>query len=130
MKKPEKKIYENQEEVHDKIVGFLKNRVNKIDCEVYLVGSSTTRQFGKYVEKFGDHDGSDIDAVVMVKEKDIPKDWKYLEVKKDWFRLYRGGKININGTIHKADFMVVKPSLEKMAHQRMKELKWIVEKLK
>jgi len=128
--KPEKEIYKNQREVHDKIIDFVKSNLTKDIKEAYLVGSSTTQGFGRYVRKHENHEGSDIDLVVIVEENKIPKNWKYLGVEKDWWKLYRGGSIKINKTIHKADFMVVKPGKESLAHKRMKELGWKPEKIK
>jgi len=128
--KTEKEIYKNQKEVHDQIVDFVKSNLTKDIKEAYLVGSSTTQSFGKYFKKQRYHEGSDIDLVVMVEENKIPKNWKYLGVEKSWWKLYRGGSVKINETIHKADLMVVKPGKESFAHNRMKELGWKPEKIK
>ena len=128
--KPEKEIYENQEEVHDKIVDFVKSILTKDVQEAYLFGSSTTQNFGKYTKKFRNREGSDIDLVVMIDEEKIPKNWKYLNTEKDWWKLYSGGKVNINKTIHEIDLLVVKPGKEDLARERLEKIGGKPEKLK
>jgi len=128
--KPEKEIYENQKEVHDKIVGFAKSILPEDVKEAYLFGSSTTQNFGRYVKKFRNREGSDIDLVVMISEDNIPKNWKYLNTEKDWWRLYSGGDVKINNTSHKIDLLVVKPGKEDFARKRIKNIGGKPEKLK
>ncbi len=128
MEKPEKIVYDNQEEVHDKIVSFAQSQLGLGVNEAYLVGSATTKKFGKYTEKFRGHDGSDIDVVAFVDE--IPKNWKNLNMEKTWWRGYRGGKLEVNEILHKVEVMVVKHGMEEFAHKRMRELGWKPERLK
>ncbi|MBT3405060.1 nucleotidyltransferase domain-containing protein [archaeon] len=130
MTKPKKIIYSNQEEVHQRIIKFVKSQLVPEVKEAYLVGSSTTGEFGKYETSYRNHDGSDIDLVAIVPEDSIPKDWKFLNTERDWWKLYRGGKIQINNILHKLDVLVVKQGMEDFARKRMKELNWKPEKLK
>lgn len=125
--KPEKIIYDDQERVHSDIVDFSKSLVKDLDCECYLVGSSVTGKFGKYVERYGEHEGSDIDLVVFVDE--VPSGWKYLNTERDWWRLYRAGKFEINDIAHLVDVLVVKKGMRDFAINRMKELEWVSEKI-
>jgi predicted nucleotidyltransferase len=127
--KNEKIVYDNQNEVHDTIVGFAKSILRPAN-EAYLIGSSTTGTFGKYPGKSEGRKESDIDVVVMIDENKIPKDWKPMGIEKKWWTGYAGDKLEINGTRHKAEFMVVKPGMEDFAHKRMEELGWKPEKLK
>ena len=87
------------------------------------------RKFGKYCKNFGSHEGSDIDVVVMIPRERIPSYWKYLNTEKDWWFLYRGGKINIKGTIHKVDLIIVKEGKEEYARNRIKSQNWKVERI-
>lgn len=128
--KPEKIIYKNQEEVHYLIVDYLKSTLPKDIIRAYLWGSAVERTFGKYVEKYGSHEGSDIDVIVMIPNEKIPSSWKYLNTEKEWWSLYRGGAIDINGTIHQVDLIVVKEGKEEHARNRIKERNWKVERIK
>jgi len=128
--KPKKIVYRNQEEVHSLITNYLKSILSKDVTKAYLWGSAVERTFGKYVEKYGSHEGSDIDVIVIIKKENIPYQWKYLNTEKDWWKLYCGGKIKINGTTHKVDLMVVKEGYEEYLEKRIKEKNWKVEILK
>jgi len=127
--KPEKIVYGNQEEVHDIILNFVKSILPFEVTEAYIFGSTVERKFGKYCKNFGSHEGSDIDVVVMIPRERIPSYWKYLNTEKDWWFLYRGGKINIKGTIHKVDLIIVKEGKEEYARNRIKSQNWKVEKI-
>jgi|SRR3989344_2855940 len=111
--KPNKKIYENQEEIHDRIYDFIKSMLPKEVTEAYLWGSVVER-------KFGVRDGSDIDVIVMIPKAKIPSSWKFLNTEKEWWRLYRSGRIEINGTVHLADLLVVKEGKEEYTRNRIK----------
>ena len=128
--KPEKIIYENQEEIHDRVLDFVKSILPKEVTEAYLWGSTVERKFGKYSEKFGSHEGSDIDVIVIIPKEKIPHCWKYLNTQKEWWYLYRGGKIEINGVIHRVDLIVVKEGKGEYAKNLIKEKNWRVERIK
>lgn len=130
MNKPTKTIYNNQEEIHDKIVDFVKSKLTNDVKEAYLFGSSVTKDFGKYTEKYGEHEGSDIDIMIIIPNNKIPKEWKYLNTEKKWWKLYKIGKINLNGINHRLDTIIVKDGKEDYAKKRIKELGWDVERLK
>ncbi len=128
--KPAKTIYPNQEDIYNKILAFIKTQLVPEVSEAYLTGSVVRREFGRYAEEYHGHKGSDIDLVVMINQKYIPKAWKNLNTEKTWFNLYSGGKIEIDGVYHRLDLLVVKEGMEKFAIQRMKDLGWIVEKVR
>ena len=115
--KKEKIIYDNQKEVFEKVTSFLKTSLKEEIDEAYLFGSLISGEFGKYLEKYGVHDGSDIDLIVFLSGKDVPKNWKYLDTEKSWWKLYRGEIIEINNLIHKIDVLVVKDGKEKLARK-------------
>jgi predicted nucleotidyltransferase len=120
--KPKKRIYENQAKILEGIKTALLKLYRSLKCEIYLVGSSITGEFGKYLKEFQGHKGSDIDLIIFIKEKDIPSDWKYLNTEKKWWKLYRAGKLVINNNQHKIDVMVVKENQNALARKRMNEI--------
>ena len=128
--KPEKIIYDNQEEIYNQIIVFVKSILPLEVINAYLWGSIVERKFGLYKEKFGHHDGSDIDVIVIIPNKKIPSTWKSLNTQKDWWYLYRGGKIEINKKIHRVDLMIVKDGMEEYARNLIKEKDWKVEVIK
>ncbi len=128
--KPDKIIYKNQKEIHNKIFNFIRSNLPKEVVEAYLFGSLVERKFGKYSEKFRSYEGSDIDVIIIIPTEKIPPHWKNLNISRGWWDLYRGGKIEIDGTIHKIDLMVVKEGKEKYAKNRIKEKNWKLEKIK
>ena len=128
MEKPEKIIYDNQEEIHKDIVEFLKSQLGSGVKEAYLVGSATTGEFGEYPKKSEGRKESDVDVVAFVDK--IPKDWTELGIDKSWWRGYSAGKFYRKGIPHKVEIMVVKSGKEDFARDRMEELGWKPEKLK
>ena len=128
--KPEKIVYGNQEEVHDIILNFVKSILPFEVTEAYIFGSTVERKFGKYCKKFGSHEGSDIDVMIIISNNKIPKEWKYLNTEKDWWSLYYLGSIAINGTLHRLEAIVVKEGKEDYSLNRIKELSWKVERIK
>lgn len=129
MIKPDKIIYENQDVIHDEIVDFVRSKLTEDVKEAHLFGSAVNKQFGRYVEKYQSHQGSDIDVLIIMPNDKIPKGWKYLNTEKDWWRLYFLGSIAINGTIHKLEAIVVKEGKEDYSLNRIKELSWKVERI-
>lgn len=128
--KPKKIIYKNQEKIHDKIFDFVRSKLPKSVTEAYLFGSVVERKFGEYIKGCGIHKSSDIDVIVFIPKDKIPKEWKYLNTEKKWWRLYRGGKIEINNTPHTLDLLIVKEGMEDYARQRIKEKRWNIEYIK
>ena len=128
--KPRKIIYDKQEGIHDRVLNFVESILPRGVTEAYLLGSIVERKFGRYAEQFGSHEGSDIDVIVMIPKEKIPPSWKDLNTQKEWFSLYRGGKIEINETIHRVDLMVVKEGKEWYTRNRIKKKKWNVERIK
>lgn len=118
--KPEKILYENQDEILKTIIDLLKKDMPQ-DAEAIIFGSLAESKFSKYKEIYHGHFGSDIDVIVFIEKENIPAHWKYLNVSKRWWDLFRGIKIEINGTIHKTDILVVKDGFEDIARQRIKE---------
>ena len=122
-KKPNKKLYANQNQILKTVIDLLRKDIPK-HAEAFLFGSLAELKFGKYMKRYKNQEGSDIDVIVFINKKDIPKHWKYLNVSKEWWDLYRGIKIKINSIIHKTDILVVKKGFEKIARQRIIEKGW------
>jgi len=121
--KPKKELYENQNQILKIVIDLLRKDIPK-HTEAFLFGSLAELRFGKYMKRYKNHEGSDIDIIVFINKKDIPKHWKYLNVSKEWWDLYRGIKIKINGTVHKTDILVVKNGFEEIARQRIIDKGW------
>ena len=128
--KPQKIIYENQEEVHSLILSHLKSILPKEVVKAYLWGSVVERTFGKYEKMYCSHEGSDIDVIVIIDEEYIPSNWKFLNTEKEWWRLYSGGKIRIHNCMHKIELLIVRKGYEDYLENRIKEKNWNVERLK
>jgi len=129
MTKPPKEPYTNQEEIHNQIVSFLESQLKGTNCEAYIFGSLATRKFGRYTRPYKGQDGSDVDLVVFINQKDIPETWIDLNTEKTWWRAYESGKITVNNTQHVIIPIVVKPGMENYARNRMRELNWTIEKV-
>ncbi len=121
--KPEKILYDNQEAIQEKIISLLQKDI-PLNSEAIIFGSLAELKFGRYTEKYNGHEGSDIDVIIFIKNELIPKHWKFLNVSKGWWDLYRGIKIEINGFIHKTDILVVKTGFENFARQRIIDNHW------
>ncbi len=115
--KPKKVIYENQKEVLSKILKFIKSILDENIKEAYLFGSASRGEFGKYIENYNGHEGSDIDIIVFVRNEKSLGNWKYLNTEKSFWKLYEAGKIEINGILHKVDALVVKDGMEEVARK-------------
>jgi hypothetical protein len=79
---------------------------------------------------YGSHEGSDIDVIIFIDEKNIPSCWKFLNTEKEWWKLYLGGNIRIDNCIHRIELLIVKKGYEEYLENRIKEKNWKVEKIK
>ena len=55
--KPNKIIYDNQEEIYNKILNHVKSILPKEVEEAYFFGSLVKKEFGKYTEKISQQRG-------------------------------------------------------------------------
>lgn len=111
--KPPKILYENQKDVWNKAKIHLKKLI--ADCnsvkEAYVWASLAEDKFGIYEKPYNGQTGSDIDLVIIMKEPfNLPKNWKFTKVKKQWFDLYHLGHFKHEGHQHQIDGLVVIPS--------------------
>src|SRR5258708_40073494 len=98
--KPNKILYENQENIWETARQFLIEIVsNKPAVHEALVWASLAEgNFGLYEHEHRGQEGSDIDLVVIVDEKfKLPEGWKFTNVEKSCFDLYRVGKFTYQG---------------------------------
>ena len=120
-KKPKKVIYDNQDEIHNAVIEFIKSGLPKEVTEAYLFGSAVEKRFGKYEESYDSREGSDIDLIVFIPKNKIPPHWKDLKTSKGWWSLYRGEEITLNNTIHCTDILIVNEGHEEFAKRRIQE---------
>lgn len=112
--KPEKKIYENQEEAFEKFRYYILPHLKKIPAvkEAVVWASLAEGKFGVYDKEFKGHIGSDVDLVILLDEGvNFPKEFKDIEGHKSWFDGYINKKFrdfNYEGKNHKVDLLVVK----------------------
>lgn len=129
-KKPEKMVYPNQKRMYKRIREFVESKLVPEIFEAYLTGSIVNGKFGSYIKRYKEHGGSDIDVVVMIPKKSIPKTWKDLKTEGTWWDLYSGGEIEIGDISHRLDLLVVKEGKEEFARKRLKDLGWKLEDLR
>lgn len=111
--KPNKILYENQDEVWGKAKDFLIEKVKDEPCvqEALVWASLAEGKFGLYEEEYKGQEGSDIDLVIIVDESHpIPRDWSFTTIEKSCFDLYHLGKFVHEGHKHPIDGLVVFPS--------------------
>lgn len=116
--KPDKIVYENQEKVYERVLDFARKKLKGVR-EAYLWGSLVEGKFSKYEEKYGSHEGSDIDVIVF--SDDVFDNWKYLNTERSWWKLYSGGRVEVDGVAHRLDIMLVKDGREDVARNFIKK---------
>jgi probable phosphoglycerate mutase len=100
--KPDKEVYPNQEVIKSEVINAVSSILKKEGIDnFYLFGSIVENKFGKYNEKFGRHDGSNIDILVFDKNE-VSQKWKFIG-KRGIFDIYEIGKLKYNGIKHKID---------------------------
>jgi len=111
--KPNKRVYENQDDIWKEASKFLESILSKCDSvkEAYVWASLAEGKFGVYEESYRGQTGSDIDLVIVVKEPfELPKEWKFTKIQKSWFDLYHLGHFEYKGNKHQIDGLIVIPS--------------------
>lgn len=112
--KPNKVLYENQEDVWKAARKFLLDLVkDKPAVKKAIVWASLAEgKFGLYEGQYRGVEGSDIDLVLIMDEKyPVPEGWHWTTVSKSWFDLYTNmGNFVYRGHKHKVDGLLVFPS--------------------
>ena len=119
--KPEKILYQNQNEIWEQAKGHLVDIVKDepVVKEALVWASLAEGKFGLYQEKYREQEGSDIDLVVITDENyEIPQEWKFTTVEKSCFDLYRLGKFTYEGHQHPIDGLIVFPSRHNLQEVR------------
>jgi len=119
--KPEKTLYENQEEIWDEARGFLTEMVSDkpVVQEALVWASLAEGKFGLYEHEHKGQEGSDIDLVIIADEKyPLPKEWKSTTIEKSCFDLYRLGNFVYKGHKHPVDGLIVFPSRHSLQEVR------------
>lgn len=115
--KPNKILYENQEQVLMEATGFLLSLLSECHSvkTAYIWASLAEGKFGVYEELYRGQTCSDIDLVIVVDEPFVlPKKWNFTKVSKSWFDLYFLGYFEYNGNRHQIDGLIVIPSKHNM----------------
>jgi len=113
-KKPEKKIYENQEDVFEEFNRFILPYLTEIPeiKEAVIWASLAEGKFGTYAKEYRGHTGSDVDLIILLgKGQKIPKEFRDIKCHKSWFDGYINKKFrhfDYKGNDHKVDLLVVK----------------------
>jgi broad specificity phosphatase PhoE len=120
--KPARKVYKNQDKIYllikKKVLSELPPKVK----EAYLFGSSLNKQFGKYEKKWGRHEGSNINVLLVLDNVGYHK-WRYIQEGKFW-TIYEAGKLKIDDTTHLIDFFVINKKLKYKAVTKLNNLGW------
>ncbi len=128
--KPEKYIYPDQEEIKIKILDKFAKIINGINIKgAYLFGSLADNKFGKYSEIYGRHKGSNVNILISMNKKDVPKEWKYVDSEGE-VEIYESGKYKIGDIKHKIDFFVVSEENELREKENIMHSCSSIEKIK
>jgi len=127
--KPEKTIYENQDEIYSLVKETIEGKIPEQVAEAYLFGSLIKKQLGKYVVPFGRHKASNVDVLVVMNKIDIPLKWRYIKQEDLWI-IYQGSKLELNGNKHRIDFFVVNKENKEKALEKLKTMGWNPERIK
>lgn len=128
-RKPQKILYENQEEVYLEARKLLLEKLSEALEEAYLFGSLSTKKFGKYCKNQEFHKASNINVLGVLKKQEIPLDWTYVR-KQEYWTIYSAGKISLNENPHKIELFVTERNNLKKAIEELKKDKWNPEKIK
>jgi broad specificity phosphatase PhoE len=105
--KPNKKLYENQEEIKQLAKEYVLNKLNNLNCEIYLGGDIKEGLFGSYSRTYKRYKGSPVESYVVLKEKfEIPKEWKISSIINGTEK-YEIGKIKIGELKHKVNVSII-----------------------
>ncbi|MBW3002839.1 hypothetical protein KY338_06790 [Candidatus Woesearchaeota archaeon] len=115
--KPDKKLYDNQEEVIALALKYISEQILKHDCisEAYVVGSFATKQVGVYDGVYSDngfkHTASDLDLLILIDEsKKIPSNWKFMNITRELGDIYFLGVLNYQNNQHIIESVLIMPS--------------------
>lgn len=126
--KPQKIVYKNQKQIHNRIIKKIKSNFLKNIKEAYLIGSLASEKFGKYVKKYEGYNGSDIDIVIIPKK--MSKKWKYKGKFFNWHKAYTVGIVKVKDISHPINFMIPSRNNLNLFWKKASDLNWKVEKLK
>ena len=105
--KPQKKDYENQEEIKNIAKKYVLEKLDGISKEIYLVGDIVAKQFGFYNRPYKRYKGSTVETLIVPKEDfEIPQKWKISLITENTEK-YEVGEIKINNTKHKVNAIII-----------------------
>ena len=110
--KPNKKIYEKQEEIKEISKDYLSNKLKDAAEEIYLGGDIISGEFGLYDRTYKRYKGSPVESYVLLnKEFKIPTEWKISSII-EGIEKYEIGKIKIAELKHKVNVSIIKSKME------------------
>jgi predicted nucleotidyltransferase len=126
LEKPPKKVYADQKDAFEKfkefILPYLKHMPEVKEAVVWA--SLAEGKFGTYEREHKGHTGSDVDLVILLEEgKEVPKEFKDLDVHKSWFDGYLDKKFRhfeYKGNNHEVDVLLIKRGKLEAAKERLK----------
>ena len=106
--KPEKKNYENQDEIKKTAKEYVLNKLADASEEIYLSGDIVDNNFGLYSRPYKRYKGSTIETyAILKKDFKIPREWKVSMINEN-LNKYEIGKIKINDVKHKVNLVAIK----------------------
>ena len=116
--KPKRDIYANQGKLKEEILKEVIKILGETNIlSAHLFGSLANEKFAKYSEKYGRHEGSNINVLARINKQDIPIKWKYIGKEEGLWEIYEIGKYKMDDIKHKIDLFIVKQEDE----ERIKE---------
>jgi broad specificity phosphatase PhoE len=110
--KPQKKNYENQEEIKEIARSYVLEKLDSVAKEIYLSGDILSEQFGFYDRPYKRYKGSTVEIYLAPKGGfEIPQKWKISLSTKN-IKKYEIGEIKINDKKHKVNVMIIGNSSE------------------
>lgn len=105
--KPQKKNYENQEEIKNIAKKHVLEKLDSVSKEIYLVGDIVAKQFGLYNRLYKRYMGSTVETLIVPKEDlEIPQKWK-ISLITEKTKKYEVGEIKINNIKHKVNATII-----------------------
>lgn len=117
--KPKKEIYPCQEDIKRQILKkiipiLIENGIS----DAFLFGSLLNGDFGKYDEIFGRHKGSNVNILTFIKNKNIPKEWKYIG-KFNSLKIYEISKYTKDDIKHKIDLFIAEDDADRISIDKL-----------
>lgn len=109
--KPNKKVYESQEEIKAISKEYILNKLKDAAEEIYLSGDVVSREFGLYDRTYKRYKGSPVESYVGLNEQfKIPTEWKISSII-NGIEKYEIGEIKIGELKHKVNVSIIQDKI-------------------